>query len=196
MVLLLGGAVVAGSRMLETPDLSPVASTPVDGTRAQQKLFEVARGTKGPDRVTLTEAEVNALLTRHLVQARGVRLGAPSVRLIGDDRFVLDAQSPVRRLLEEISLRALADVLPARWENRPLWVHVGARVHIVDGRRRRQVRADVDEFAIGRQALPPPLLRVLLDPASVGLLEWPLPDHVERVAIEPGRVVIRTASPR
>jgi len=26
----------------------------------------------------------------------------------------------------------------------------------------------------------------------VGLLRWRLPDHVERVAIEPGRIVIRT----
>ena len=195
MSLLLGGAVVGVTRMLEAPDLSPTTSTPGDGTRAQQKLFDVARGARKGSTVTLSEAEVNALLTRHLVQARGVRLAAPNARLIGDDRFVLNAQSPVRHLLEEVSLGALAEILPARWQARPIWVHVGGRVRMADGRR-RQLRTDVDEFAIGRQPLPARLLRLLLDPASVGLLEWPLPDHVERVAIEPGRVVIRTALPR
>jgi hypothetical protein len=35
-------------------------------------------------------------------------------------------------------------------------------------------------------------LRLLLDPAAVGWLRWRLPEHVERVAIEPGRVLIQT----
>jgi hypothetical protein len=55
---------------------------------------------------------------------------------------------------------------------------------------------DVDEFVIGRQRLPAPALRLLLDPAAVGLLQWTLPDHVESVAIEPDRVVIQTAASR
>ena len=59
---------------------------------------------------------------------------------------------------------------------------------------RRQLRLDVESFAVGRQRLPARALRLLLDPAALGLLQWPLPEHVERVSIEPGRVVIRGAS--
>jgi hypothetical protein len=70
---------------------------------------------------------------------------------------------------------------------------VGAHVRVSPGAR-RQLSLDVEDFAVGRQRLPAGMLRVLLDPAAVGLLRWPLPEHVERVSIEPGRVVIHGAS--
>jgi len=143
----------------------------------------------------LTEAEINALLARHLVEARGVRLAAPRARLIGGDRFVLHAQSPLRQLLDEASLGAVAGMLPQSWQARAVALRVGARVRVADGPR-RQLRVDVDEFAVGRQRLPAPALRLLVDPAAVGLLQWTLPDHVEHVGIEPDRVVIQTASSR
>jgi hypothetical protein len=191
--LLLVGAVGGVIRMLADPEVTPAPVAAADGSRAQSKLLDLARPSKRGETVTLSEAEVNALLARHLVEARGVRLSAPSARLIGGDRLVLNAQSSVRQLFDEVSLGLVADVLPSRWQARPVWVHVGARVR-VDGGPRRQLRMDVDEFAVGRQRLPSPLLRVMLDPASVGLLQWSLPSHVERVGIEPGRVVIRTAA--
>jgi hypothetical protein len=193
--LFAGATVGAATRMLATPDISTSSWTSADGTRAQHKLFELARRTRATETVTLSEGEVNALLTRHLVEARGVRLASPSAQLLGGDRVLLDAQSTVRRLLDEMSLGALADILPARWQGRPVWIHVGARLRIEDGPR-RHLRMDVDEFAVGRQRLPAAFLRVLLDPGSVGLLQWSLPDHIERVGIEPGRVVIHTAPPR
>ena len=89
----------------------------------------------------------------------------------------------------------MASVLPAGWQARPVWLRVGARVR-VESDAHRQLRVDVDEFSIGRQRLPAPALRLVLDPAAVGLLQWTLPDQVESVAIEPDRVVIRTAVPR
>ena len=189
--LLVGGAAGATLRMLARPELKVVPPTAADGARAQQKLFDLARHARRGETVVLTEAEVNALISRHLVEARGVRLGTPTATLVGGDRVVLEGQSPLRYLLEEASLGGLADLLPARWQMRPLWLRLGARVRI-EGSSRRQLRMDVDEFAVGRQRLPAPLLRLLLDPASVGLLQWALPDHVERVGIEPGRVVIQT----
>jgi hypothetical protein len=191
--LLVGGAIGGVVRMLADPALPPTPVTAADGSRAQNKLLDLARQSRRGETVTLTEAEVNALLSRHLVETRGVRLSAPNARLIGGDRLVLNAQSSMRQLLDEASLGLVADALPTRWLARPVWVHVGARVR-VDGGSRRQLRMDVDEFAIGRQRLPAPLLRVVLDPASVGLLQWALPSHVERVSIEPGRVVIRTVA--
>lgn len=195
IALLGGGAVGATVRMLAQPDVTVPATTAADGARAQRKLFDLARQSRRGETVVLTEAELNALLARHLVQARGVRLANPSVHLIGGDRFVLRAQSPLRQLFHEASLGAVADVMPARWQARPVWLRMGARVRLEDGPR-RQLRVDVDEFAVGRQRLPAPAVRLLLDPASVGLLQWPLPEHVEHVGIEPERVVIQTASPR
>jgi hypothetical protein len=191
--LLVGGAVGATVRMLAHPDLRVVPTTSADGARAQRKLFDLARQVRRGETIVLSEAEVNALISRHLVEARGVRLGTPTATLVGGDRVVLNGQSPLRQLLDEASLGWLADLLPTRWQTRPLSLHLGARVR-VEGGSRRQLRVDVDEFAVGRQRLPAPLLRLLLDPASVGLLQWVLPDHVERVGIEPGRVVIQTAS--
>jgi hypothetical protein len=168
-------------------------TTAADGARAQRKLFSLARQPRRSETVVLTEAELNALLARHLVQARGVKLATPSVELIGGDRFVLRAQSPLRQLFEEASLGALADAMPSRWQTRPVWLRVGASIRLEEGPR-RQLRVEVDEFAVGRQRLPTPAVRLLLDPASVGMLQWPLPDYVEQVAIEPERVVIQTGA--
>jgi hypothetical protein len=194
-LLLLAGVFTIGVRLGQTPDLTAVTPEPADGARAQQKLFDLARVTRKRDTTTLSEGEVNALLSRHLVQARGVRLAHPSARLLGGDRFALSAQSSVRRLLEEVSLGALADALPERWQDRSVWVSVEARVRM-DRSTRKELRTEVETFSIGRQPIPAILFRLLVGPAEVGLLRWPLPDHVEQVAIEPGRVVIRTASSR
>jgi hypothetical protein len=192
--LVIGGILGAGTRMLAAPGDALPATTAADGTRAQQKIFDlVRRPREGP--VTLSEAEINALLTRHLVEARGVRLSKLGARLVGDDRVQLFGQLPARQLLDEAGLGAVSTVLPAGWVERPLWVNVGARVSVESGRG-RQLRLDVEDFALGRQRLPSRLLRLVLDPAAIGLLRWPLPEHVERVSVEPGRVVIRSASSR
>ena len=194
LALVAGGAVGAGLRMLATPRGAGLpATTAADGARAQQKIFEIARSNRLAKPVTVTEAEVNALLARHLVEARGVRLNALAVRLTGDDRLEITGQAPVRQLLDEAGIGAVAGVLPGGWRERLVWVHVGARVRVSEGTR-RQLGLDVEHFAVGRQRLPAGTLRLLLDPAAVGLLRWPLPEHVHSVTIEPGRVVIRGAS--
>jgi hypothetical protein len=195
IALLIGGTVGATVRMLARPDATGPATNAEDGARAQRKLFDLARQARRGEPVIFTEAEINALLARHLVEARGVRLSAPSVQLIGGDRFVVHAQSPLRQLFDEASLGAVADLLPTRWQARPVWLRVGARVRVESGAH-RQLRVDVDEFSVGRQRLPAPAVRLLLDPASVGLLQWTLPDHVQHVGIEPDRVVVQTASSR
>jgi hypothetical protein len=194
LALAIGGAVGAGIRMLSTPAAAVLPPTSAaDGSRAQQKIFEVARASRLTQPVTLTEAEVNALLSRHLVEARGVRLNALGVHLLGDDTIELTGQAPLRQLLDEVGLGSVSGVLPARWLERLVWVDVGARVRVVSGVR-RQLALDVEHFAVGRQRLPASALRLLLDPAAIGLLRWPLPEHVQGVSIEPGRVVIRGAS--
>ena len=195
VALAIGGLVGTGARMLARPPEAaiPATTTAADGSRAQQKLFDVARARRLSRPVVLTEAEVNALLARHLVEARGVRLNTLAVRLLGADRIELTGQAPLRQFLEEAGLAAVAAVVPTPWLLRPVWVHVGANVRIDPGPP-RQLRLDVADFAVGRQRLPARLLRLLLDPAALGLLRWPVPEHVQAVGIEPGRVVIRGAS--
>lgn len=194
IALALGGMVGAGVRMLAKPEAAAMpATTAADGSRAQQKIFSIARASQLPQPVILTEAEINALLSRHIVEARGVRLNTLAVRLVGGDRIELTGQAPLRQLLDEAGASAAAGLLPARWLEHPMWVHVGARPHVSAGPR-RQLSLEVEDFAVGRQRLPARTLRLLLDPAAVGLLRWPLPEHVRDVTIEPGRVVIRGAS--
>ncbi len=193
VAVVVGGAVGAAVRMLADPHVPIPETTQADGSRAQRKLFELGRQGRRGEPVILTEGEINALLARHLVEARGLRLAAPSARLIGGDRFVLYVQSPLRQLLDEASLGSVANLLPGSWQGRPVWLRIGAHVRVDDDRPRRQLRVNVDEFSIGRQRLPTPALRLLLDPAAVGLLQWTLPEYVERVGVEPGRLVIQTA---
>ena len=195
VAVVVGGTVGATIRMLADPKVPIPETTQADGSRAQRKLFDLGRQSRRGEPVTLTESEINALLARHLVEARGLRLAAPSARLIGSDRFVLHVQSPLRQLLDETSLGTLADLLPSRWQSRPVWLRLGAHVRIDDSGSRRQLRVNVEEFYVGRQRLPPPALRLLLDPAAVGLLQWTLPEYIERVGVEPGRVVIQTSPP-
>jgi hypothetical protein len=193
-IVAVGGAIGAGRRILATPDVAGLPTpTAADGSRAQRKVFDLVRRTRDPRPVTLTEAEVNALLMHHLVEARGVRIAAVGARLVGDDRVELTGRAPLHQLFEEAGIPLLNDVLPKRWQDRPVWLHVGARVRVDPGPR-PQLRLEVEDFAVGRQRLPARLLRLLLDPAALGLLRWPLPEHVQRVTVEPGRVVIRGAS--
>ena len=194
LTLMMGATVGMGSRMLGQPAVAPIVTTAADGSRAQQKLFELSRRRRGvAETVIISEAEVNALLTRHLVEARGVQLGAPSARLLGGDRIELMGYRPLGRILEEISLAALGSVLPARWRERPIWLRVGAHIR-VEERSPRHLQLDVDALVVGRQRVPALALRLLMDPGGVGLLRWPLPAHIESVTIEPGRAIIRTAS--
>jgi hypothetical protein len=191
--LLVAASIGATLRMLASPDGSDPVSSAADGTRAQRKLFDLGRQARRGQTVTWTEAEVNALLAHHLVEAGGVRLTGLSARLIGGDRLELRARSPLAQVLDEVGLGTLGSALPAGWRARPVQLRVSGRLRIEPGRP-RQVRIEVDEFRVGRQRLPTPILRLLVDPATVGLLRWRLPEHVEGVGIEPGRIVIRTAS--
>jgi hypothetical protein len=189
--LLIGGVAAVGLRMLALPDAPPPATSPADGSRAQQKLFGLGRQDRRGATVTLTEAELNALLDRHLVEAGGTRLSGLNATLVGDDRVDLRARTSLERMLGEVGLAPVAGVLPGRWRSRPVQLRVRGHVSVEDTAS-RHLRLDVEALTVGRQPVPAPALRLLIDPAAVGLLRWRLPDHVERVAIEPGRIVIRT----
>ena len=184
-----------GARMLGAAGDRPRSSRPpADGSRAQQKLFELTRRRRGPaETVVITEAEVNALLSRHLVEARGVQLGAPSARLLGGDRIELTGYRPLAGFSRRSPSRRSAACYRRGWREHPVWLRIGAHVR-VEEQSPRHLQLDVDALVVGRQRVPALALRFLLDPGGVGLLRWPLSSHIESVTIEPGRAVIRTAS--
>jgi hypothetical protein len=193
---LVAGSAWIGPRLFQEPEIAAAAGTAEDGIRCQQKMFEIARGGKltkgGPIRpVALSEPELNAFLSRHLVEAARIPLGSASVRLVGDGVVELKGQIPLRRTL------AIPDLLSIRWLEQPVWVHLGARASLeVDAARkqRRYLRLDIDRFALGRQQIPGVLTRLVVSSAILNQLRWRLPDTVEAITVEPRVIVIRTAS--
>src|SRR6185295_6438742 len=103
VALLVGGTVGVAARIVAQPPAVPRAITAQDGTRAQQKLFDLARNARRGETVVLTEPELNALLARHLIGGRGLTLTAPVATLVGEDRIRIDGQSPTREVLREVA---------------------------------------------------------------------------------------------
>jgi len=193
---LAAGSAWIGPRLFQEPEIAAAAGTAEDGLRCQQKIFEIVRGGR-PDKggrlrpVALSEPELNAFLSRHLVEAGKIPLGSTTVRLVGDGIVELKGQLPLRRAL------AIPDLLPIRWLEQPVWVHLAARASLEVGaarNQRRYLRLDIERFALGKQQIPGVLTRLLVSSAILSQLRWRLPDTVEAITVEPRMVVIRTAS--
>lgn len=192
-----GGGIWSGVRMLQEPDLPAAAPTAAEGARAQQKIFDLARGRARAEPVVLTERELNALFSRHLAEMADAPLTSVGVRLRGDGVAEVRARLPLRHLTEEPPWSVIAQIAPAAWLERPVWLRVTVRPRVeapAAPSRRRHLRLDVQGFAVGRQRLPAVLLRLVLPPTTLRMLRWPLPDGVGAVTIEAGRAVIRPAS--
>lgn len=182
-------------RLGQSPDIDIPTTTQADNTRAQRKVLDIARRRGTPPlskgAVVFSERELNALMTRRLAQE--IPFSTPVARFPGGGTLNFAGRLPLRHLLGERPFSLLAEVLPEPWLDRPVWLQVRARVTVEHGAR-PYARLEVDEFQVGRQQLPVLFLRLLLDPASLTLLRLPLPDNVEDLRIEPGQVVIQTAS--
>ena len=186
-------------QVTRAPDIALAPTSSGDGLRAQQKIFDVIHRTGGgrSHTVSLSEREVNAFLSRHLGEAADLPLRNLAVRLPSDGRAEFAGQLPLRQLLGVAPFSALAGVLPRSWLDRGVWLSLRARVTVESGERareRRHLRLDVERFRLGRLRLPEVMLRVLLDPAALRLLRWPMPEAIDGLRIEPGRLVIQTAS--
>ncbi|MBM3220957.1 MAG: hypothetical protein FJZ38_20150 [Candidatus Rokubacteria bacterium] len=198
LIALVGGGAWATFQAMRTPDVAGGPVAPSDGFKAQQKIFEVIRrsGSGRPHTVTLSEREVNAFLARHLVETADMPLRNLGVRLPADGHADIAGQLPLRQLLGVAPLSALTPVLPAGWLDRGVWLAIRARVTLEGtgaARDRRWLRLDVQQFWIGRLPLPEVMLRVLLDPAALRLLRSPMPEAIDGVRIEPGRLIIQTS---
>ena len=187
------------AQVARTPAIAAPPTTAIDGQRAQQKIFVVMRRAHGgrPTTVTLTDREVNAFLSRHLVGAGELPLKNLAVLLPSDGHAEIAGQIPVRQLLGDGAAATVGGLIPASWLEHPVWLSLRARVTLEsgDGRReRRHLRLDVERFWLGRLPLPSFMLRVILDPLALRLLRWPMPDAIDGLRVEPGRLVIQTAS--
>lgn len=196
------GAAWIGYRALQEPEIAANPGTADDGVRGQQKIYDVARGSSGRSKtrlrqVVLSEPELNGFLARHLGEAGRIPLAVGTVKLVGDGVVELKGQLPLRHVLAARPLVPILDLLPDRWLERSVWLHLGTRASLEVGTarsQRRYLRLDVERFALGRQPLPEILMRLLVSPATLGLLRWRMPDTVEGITVEPGVVVVRTAS--
>lgn len=189
-----GGGLLLGARTVANLAREPALSG--QSAQSSRKIDGLAARDPGP--LVLTEAEVGALLARHLPRHAAFPLADPVVELRDDGSVALAGQVPARSLLTERPLSRVARILPEQWLGRPVWVSLEGRIRVErgPGEDRRYLRLEVDRFGVGRQRLPAPLLRLLLNPTTVGLLRWPLPPGIESVTVERGRATVRRASSR
>lgn len=201
---LVAGSVWIGIQVLRSPEFVPVPATAAEGKAAQEKLFDLmqtgasrSRGARAASStVVVSERELNAFLARHLEQVGALPLSNIGVRLPAQGRVEIVAQIPLRMLLSEPPFASLGASIPKRWLDRRVWLHFdgNARVESGGSAGRRYLRLELRRFLVGRQAFPAVLARVVLDPATLTLLRWRLPETVLDVTIEPGRAVVRRAS--
>lgn len=179
----------------QDPEIPVVTATAEDSARAQQKVYQlISRGRGKPvGPLVFSEAEVNALVSRQL--AGHLPLSSPVVRLLADNTVELFGRVPARRLLVDSPLSWLEDVLPAGWGRREVWLTIRAHAQIETGARPR-LRFEPAEFSVGRLPLPTMMVRLLLDPGTLAMFRWSLPEHVEDVTVEAGKATIRVASTR
>jgi hypothetical protein len=195
-----GGLGWALWQTLEDPGFEAVEFTQADGARAQQKLFDIVRRPASPStagsRVSLTEREVDALVSPRIGDAVGLPVRDVQAVLVADT-LAVRCRMPLGALLGEPPFSRLAAALPAAALTRPVWIEVRGRVRVerpLEAHGRKFLRFDPTYLAVGRQRLPALFYRVLLPPSAMQPLRWPVPSTVEAVTVEPGRIVIRTTS--
>jgi len=182
------------TQIVRAPEGVGAPTSAADGQRAQQKIFEVMRraGSGRPHTVALSDREVNAFLERHVEDLPLRRL---SVQLPGDARAEIAGQIPFRQIMSVAPLSSVAGVLPDRWLDRGIWLSMRTRATLesTESRReRKHLRLDVERFALGRLRLPEFMMRVLLDPVALRFLRVPMPDAIDGLRIEPGRLVLQS----
>jgi len=196
LLVLAGSAVFLSSNIFGTPEVPPVAFSKSDGYSAQQKLYEIvqrqARRSSRKDPISLTEAEANAFLSRHLDEG-AVPLSPIVVRFKADE-FVVQGQTAARNLVQNPPFSWVLPYLPGRYLERPIWVSVEGRITIAGSGESTGRSADVslNDFALGRQPISPFFLYALMGPSGGGLFHFRVPGVVESIDVQGGRLVIRT----
>lgn len=179
------------TRLLSLPGAIP--PTPVDpgaGLRFQHGVAELLLRQGGLSRrsepVVFTGPEITAFLAQHVDPGR--RVLWPSAVRIEAGWIEVTGRAPLGRLLQGGPIQPLGAVLPSWLLDREVWVLARGRLGVRDGRGELLV----DDVAIGRQRVPPGWLWRVLGVRGPDLLTWRLPRIVERVELEPGRLLVHT----
>jgi hypothetical protein len=179
----------------DRPEIAHEVGGAADGHRAQQKLFDLAGGI-APRRdqkrgaVTLTEPEINAFLTRHV--SEDLPLADGGVRLVGNGVVEVTGRLPLHAVLGD-SVSSVARLLPGRWAGQPVWLRIRGHVRLETGAARgdvRRLRIDPDAVWFGTRRVPAAALTVLPDGRALRATRWPVPEAVDTVVVEPGRLTI------
>jgi len=179
-------------RALQPPIAEAPAFTREDGLRAQQKILDLARHRVKGGPMTLSEAEINAFVSRHLDPDQ-LPIRQPVIRLRDGDVVEIAGTIALDKLLRESPLASLAERFPTEWLTHPVWLTVVARAETTT-EPRRTLRLVPRRLRIGDQRVPAIALRLVLDPPSLRLMRIALPSQIQTVRIERGRVVIQTTS--
>lgn len=198
-IALAGGIVWGVAGLFQTPDVTPVKADDQDWRAAQQKIFDVAHRSRSRSRpgptLSFTEREVTAVVARRLTEATGFPLSEPSVRLLAGGVAEISGRLPLRTAVREAPLASVLDWLPGNWTQQPVWMVIGLRPHIESGDGgRHYIAFDVEYFDIGRRRLPNIAPRLLLPTAALRYLSVPLPESVEAMSVERGKLVLRLGS--
>ena len=193
LVFLLGGGfgVTVVTRALSWPDQAPQAQSPsdagirVEGVIAQLFLREAGLTTR-QDPLVLAAEEVNAFLAGH-VEVRDSPVWPVQVQ-IHPAEVEVGGVTTVGRLVETWIGAPLAQVLPGHVAARPVWISARGSVAVASPGRAEFV---VHAAAIGRQGVPLALFWKVVGGRPRSLL-WRMPRVVERVEVQPGRIVIHT----
>jgi hypothetical protein len=188
-----GGLILA--RVLAWPATAgPVPADPQAGLRVQATLAQLLLREAGlssrQEPLALTDAEVNAFLAQNVhvrdapvwpvhvrIEAGGVELGGPTT---------------VERLVRELVGSGPAGLLPRSVGGRSVWVAARGRIDVAPGGR---TEFQADSGTMGLQTVPVALLWRAVGGRPLALV-WRMPRVVDRVELEPGRLVIHTRRAR
>jgi hypothetical protein len=166
------------------------AADPQAGFRAQSVLAQLLLREAGlssrRDPLVLTAAEVNAFLVEH-VQVRDAPVWPVRVQ-IEPEGVELGGATTLGRLITSAAGWGLGGLVPGSVGERPIWIAARGRILVSSGGR-TEFRAHTG--TIGRQAVPVALLWRVVGGRPPALV-WRMPRVVDRVDIEPGRLVIHT----
>jgi hypothetical protein len=195
--LILGGLVLGGgaalARSLAWPrDAAPPQAPPDAGLRVESALAQLflreAGLSKRHDPLVLTAEEVNAFLAGH-VEVRDSPVWPVRVQIYPAE-VELGGPTTLGRLVEASMGARPAQVLPGPAAEHSVWITVRGSVAVSAGR----AEFVAHTAAIGRQGVPLALFWKVVGGRPRALI-WRMPRVVERVEIQPGRLVIHTRLP-
>lgn len=195
------GAVFFSANIFDEPEVRVQPFTTADGYRAQQKLYEIilrdGQRSSRQEPIVFTERELNAFLSRHLIDAADISFSPISVALIADGTVEFRGKTALRNLMQGIPFAQLAPYMPRGGADQPVWVRLRGQLRLERStvrRAREYGRFDVSEFALGTQPIGAWVLTLMLGQTRQRVLRWQVPNVVQNINVEEGRLVVRTAT--